>query len=584
MASTNILDADTLAKGLSVKDKGDVNKYCRLAWLRNNEGAAVLAQSVTTGVNPVQKAGRDALQKVRDISMLPIGKMDRLVVRTLWGACQVQVEKDGGAKVGTEANKKAAGELLERVILETQQNSLATERSAAMRSSDELLKATTMFRSDAMKIGARWIDAMGKMYAISAQIRIARESLSAGDTRARAELERLQREKKTAAQACARASASIVSTALFSALLTLGWKWLVDRDDEESVFTFVFDVIGNLIGGVPVFSDVYSFFVDGFEMENFLFDTVNNVLGAVADCADMLTDAVSGKEVTKQDAMKNLKKLAYALGQISGLPTRNVYNFITGIVSRFSPEAGLWIEMQFSSRSVAGDLEKAIEADDGDMVDTIVGIMLDQDGGEMSEGVRRATAKLIKAGEQGILPRSIPDKLIGEDDVEIELTKKQRQQFEKVYSAAYKAANDLVRMGYFKRATKEEQAYALKFIWSTYYDLAKDVVLGQDSTKKRVLFAEAIPVERLALIAAQAANIKADLNKDGKPISSSRMHKIEALLESLDLRAAQKYMMMGYLGYTNKNGRDIVERHIRTLGLSKTEQEELLEMSGYKKE
>jgi hypothetical protein len=123
-----------------------------------------------------------------------------------------------------------------------------------------------------------------------------------------------------------------VSTALFSALLTLGWKWLMDRDDEESVFTFIFDVIGNLIGGVPVFSDVYSFFVDGFEVENFLFDTVNNVLGAVADCADMLTDAVSGKEVTKQDAMKNLKKLAYALGQISGLPTRNVYNFITGIV------------------------------------------------------------------------------------------------------------------------------------------------------------------------------------------------------------------------------------------------------------
>jgi hypothetical protein len=582
VASTNILDADTLAKGLSVKDKADVDKYCRLAWLRNNEGAAVLAQSVTTGVNPVQKAGRDALQKVRDISMLPIGKMDRLVVRTLWGACQVQVEKDGGAAVGTEKNKKAAGELLERVILETQQNSLATERSAAMRSSDELLKATTMFRSDAMKIGARWIDAVGKMYSIGAQIRIARESLSTGDTSARAELERLQREKKTAAKACRRASATITSTALFSALLALGWKWLMDRDDEESVSTFVFDVIGNLIGGVPVFSDVYSFFVDGFEVENFLFDTVNNVLGAVADCADMLTDAVSGKEVTKQDAMKNLKKLVYALGQISGLPTRNVYNFITGIVSRFSPEAGLWIEMQFSSRSVAGDLEKAIEADDDNMVDTIIGIMLDQGGGEMSESVRRATAKLLKAGEEGILPRSIPEKLIGADDVEITLTGKQRQQFAKVYSAAYKAAADLVRMGYFKRATKEEQAYALKFIWSTYSALAKDTVLGEDSTKKNVLFAEAIPVERLALIAAQAAGIKADLNKDGKPISGSRMHKIEALLESLDLRAAQKYMMMGYLGYTNKNGRDIVERHIRTLGLSKTEQEELLEMSGYK--
>ena len=96
-----------------------------------------------------------------------------------------------------------------------------------------------------------------------------------------------------------------------------------------------------------------------------------------------------------------------------------------------------------------------------------------------------------------------------------------------------------------------------------------------------MLFAEAIPVERLALIVAQASVIKADVDKNGKAINGSRMHKIEALIESLHLSAAQKYMMMGYLGYTNKNGRELVERYIRTLGLSPAEQAELLEMSGY---
>jgi hypothetical protein len=150
-----------------------------------------------------------------------------------------------------------------------------------------------------------------------------------------------------------------------------------------------------------------------------------------------------------------------------------------------------------------------------------------------------------------------------------------------VYSAAYRAADDLVRMGYFKAASKDEQAYALKFIWSTYYALAKDTVLGEDSTKKNVLFAEAIPVERLALIVAQASAIKADVDKNGKAISGTRKRKLQTFVNSLRLSAAEKYMVMGYLGYSNVNGESAVMAHIGKLNLSKSEKAALLKYSGY---
>ncbi|MBQ5362314.1 MAG: hypothetical protein IIU63_03110, partial [Clostridia bacterium] len=42
VAATNILDADALTKGLKVSGK-DVDEYCRLAWLRNNDNAAAMA-------------------------------------------------------------------------------------------------------------------------------------------------------------------------------------------------------------------------------------------------------------------------------------------------------------------------------------------------------------------------------------------------------------------------------------------------------------------------------------------------------------------------------------------------------------
>ena len=47
------------------------------------------------------------------------------------------------------------------------------------------------------------------------------------------------------------------------------------------------------------------------------------------------------------------------------------------------------------------------------------------------------------------------------------------------------------------------------------------------------------------------------------------------------MTAAQKYMIMGYLGYSNKNGGGIVKAYINRLQLSKSEKETLYTMSGY---
>ena len=574
IASMNILDADSVVKGLAVSGK-DVDEYCDLAWLRNNDGAAVLAQSVSERKNALQRNASGVMQKIKDIETLPIGKVDRIVVEELFGACQVQVEKDGGAKIGTEENKKAAGELLERVILETQQNSIATERTAAMRSGDELLKGFNMFLADSMKLGARFIEPFAEMEALRAQVRIAKES---GNT---AEIKQLEAKIEKTRKKSVRSTSVLVGVSVYNALIAYAFKWLFRRDDEENVLTFIGDVFGNMIGGVPFVRDIYTFFKDGFETENFAISTFNNLLQVTQNTTTLLIDAAQGKDIDKQTVNKAIRDVLYTSGQLSGVSVRNLYNNVTGIINRVSPEAGYWIDSNMYAKSYSKDLEKALLDGDDKMVSTITSIMLNQDGGDLGAGTRKATSALISAGYSGILPRSTPDVLVGADDIEIELNKKQRKQFEKIYSASYEAAEDLTKNAYFKRASKDVQAKALKFVYDTYYQLAKDTVLGQDSSKKNVLFAEAIPVETLAIIVAMASELKADTDKKGNAIAKSRMHKIEALIESLNLSKAQKYMMMGYLGYKNQNGKEAVERYIRTLPLSNAEKQELLEMSGY---
>lgn len=573
IASAVKLDPAYLMYGFTVSGK-DVDDYCRLAWLRNNDGDAVLAQSVTSGMNPVQMASRNALQKVRDVSMWPIGKVDRLVIERLFAACQVQVAKKQGLKLGSNENKVAAGQLLETVILETQQNSLATERTAAMRSGDEMLKGFNMFIADAMKVGARFIEPYAKMSALRTQKRMARD---AGNTD---EVARLDKKIEAARKECVRATSVMVGVALFNALLAYGFKLLYRRDEEEDVGTVTADFVGNMLGGIPFVRDAYTFLVDGFEADNFAISTFNDVLQTVADTAQLLQDAADGKEISRQDTLRAVRGVLYTVGQLSGVSTRNLYNNITGIINRVSPEVGYQIASALYKPSYTKDLQAAIEADDDRMVSLIASMMIDERVGDADPVLVKGLQSLVEGGYD-VLPRMLGDS-ITYDGEEIELTRRQKTRFRKVYAIAEEQIVAMMKLSQYKEADDEVRARAIKMIWNVYYDLAVDDVLGVDSAEKNVLFAEAIDMAKLALVVATARGIKADVDASGKAINGSRLAKIEKYVAKLNLRAAQKYMVMGYLGYVNTKGEDVVRSYINSIAaLSREEKRALLAYSGY---
>ena len=106
-------------------------------------------------------------------------------------------------------------------------------------------------------------------------------------------------------------------------------------------------------------------------------------------------------------------------------------------------------------------------------------------------------------------------------------------------------------------------------------------MLGVDLETKTVLFAEAIDVEKLAIIVATANSLTADLDNKGKAINGTRKRKIQDYVNSLRLSAAQKYMIMGYLGFRNLKGETQVKAYINRLNLTKSEKTKLLKYSGY---
>jgi hypothetical protein len=167
------------------------------------------------------------------------------------------------------------------------------------------------------------------------------------------------------------------------------------------------------------------------------------------------------------------------------------------------------------------------------------------------------------------------------DGEEYRFTLRQRNRFERIYGTADEVLADLVKLKQYRDADDEVKAKAIKYVYDVYYNLAIDDMLGVDSSEKNVLFAEAIDIEKLAIIVAQARMFTADTGKDGTAISGSKKRKVINYIESLSLTAAQKYMIFGYLGYSNTNGESQVKAYINRLKLTGAEKKTLLKYSGY---
>lgn len=556
-AAGSILDVSSITKGIGINGN-DVDEYCPLAKVRNNDNTVAMAQGVIDNVG-----------KVGDVLMKPIGKVDRFVIKKLFGACQVQVEKNGGAKVGTKENKRAAGELLTKVILETQQNALATERSAAMRSGSEIMKTLTMFSSDAMKVIGRVIDSVGELSVLKHRRKSTTDA---------AEIEALDKKIKAANTKVRKSVTALAVSAAFMALVAQLFRWLYNKDDEEDVAkTIAIDAAGNLLGGLPIFKDIYARLVEGYDLDNYAYSTLNNLLDSAQNIFDIASDIATGNT---DDIAKNIRNIIYAAGQLFGIPVRNIYNVGYGLINRFSPSTAYKIDDMFYNKNYRSDLNKAIEEDDDEMIATIVGVMLDENIGAItSSAARKELDKLTKAGYD-VIPRAVSE-TITYDGEEMALTGRQVSQFNEVYSTAHEAVASLVAMSQYGSATEDVQAKAINFIYDVYYNLALEELLGVDLENKNILFAEAIDIEKLALIIATARAMTADTDDSGKAISGTRKAKIQSYINSLRLTAAQKYMIMGYLGYSNTMGETQVKSYINRLSLTSDEKTQLLQYSGY---
>ena len=560
--------------GLALARKTDFDalvKYAPMLYDRFREG-----NNIDVGL---LKEGKGVLGKVdviTDLTTAPIGKIDQFICGAVWNACLEQT-KSTKYENYSEEHYKAAAKLTEEAVIKTQANYTPLYRPAILREQSSFLQLSTMFMSEPFQQFSLLTSAIDK-------IAVARKMIKSTDTAIQAEGRELM---KVAKAESTRAIAAVFVDTIILTLIAQAFRWIkgTDDEDEDVVQTILQDFAENYIGMIPFAKDIYSV-LQGYDVTNMAYSGLTNIANGLKESWNIIDLLASGKSYDEAQINGKIRKTLLGISQTFGIPLRNLETYSKGIIEKFAPEAVYKYDKFFydgTTSSYAKELNEALVAGDDKMADTILDLFLTEEKIPVKDATLRNTLKELYAQGFNVLPRSV-GKSITYDGEQYSLTQSQRKRFREVYQEANEVVKNLTNKTQFKDAEVEIQAKVIEEIYNYYYKLAVEDLLGVEVvSEKDRLFYKVFNLEDLVLIIKQARALVSDKDEDGKTISGSKKRKIQAFINRLKLTAAQKYMIMGYLGYKNSVGLNKVKVYIQSQRLSKAEKEALLEYSGYEK-
>ena len=357
-AALNVITASSLAKGMKAiaggsrlgtailtedgrkkleKIGAEVDKYCPFAWLRNHENPIFEAQAVVEsgGKYKAKNSVTQALTKFSDKTMEPIARMDRAIVCALFEACKYETAK-GNVQYGSERNLEAAGELLKKVILQTQQTNIATTKSAAMNSGGEITRTLTMFTADTVRSLSRLTEnALSVYYAFHKVTRAKSET-----EKAKYKAEIMQSAKKLG-----KSVGVITINAAYMAAIGVMFKALYGKlDDDDNVIEILAgDFASGIFAGLPLISDAIDLATNGYGLDHYALGAFNDLVQGVIRVYKNTGKLLSG-EGDVGTVIGSFKTLLFTVSQIIGVPARNIWNILYGIIDKISGDAAKAID------------------------------------------------------------------------------------------------------------------------------------------------------------------------------------------------------------------------------------------------
>lgn len=527
-AIAKYISIPNILKGIpSVTDVDEMTKYSTAAAIRDDGSVKVKAASNSEVIH----------EKISDILMSGLGWSDARICAMMWGAAQHQIAQDKGFAVGTEDNKIAAGKLLNKMINEVQDTSSASTKTGLARTQNDLFKGLTMFKSAPMKQISRLTEAAGALSMLNAR---------------KAAGENISTEQISAAKKELRKTISgFVLQAAYGVAINVLFNYLYNKDPEDGK-ELAIDFVGQMVSVVPVISEIYDKITSGYDATSFAYDMINETTSAVTSTAKLTVRGLSGDRVSRQDIAKLVYQDAQVVGQFTGMPVRNAYNIITGLVRRLIPSTlGYTIDSATKTKSYNADIRNALASGNTALANTAVNLLYADKKATsvISSAAASEVLRLYGLGYENVLSPTVGDSITLDGET-YEIAAADLKKIRKIADGADGAVVSLIDSAIYSTLTDEAKSKAINKTYTAYYDRALSETFGTPVTKADA-FARLGDSALIYSAAAFISEIESDKDASGKTVSGSRRKKAEAYLDTLGVSDSQRQLILYAAGYTS---------------------------------
>ena len=551
-----------LKTSMVIVDKQDLDEM-----MKYSPAAAVRYYKYEDSARARAEANLEKLGRIASKTTILIDRADMAMVMHLWSACKYQIQDDTGHGIDTEENHKLAGELLTKVINETQGTYSAATRTGLQRSRNEFAKAITMFSSDSAKQLTMIAESVFRVV----YYRRANAEARKNGTEAPYSAEQIRKAIKDSARASSSVVISQIAFVLIGMLVNYGlFNKDYGEDEEENKAIALAKTFGKefglaMAGIVPVLDDILSFFLDGYEVSSPTFDAVNDVLNAFGGIFNVVSKGCSGDRVENHEWRRAIRDFIYAASGFVGIPARNTYNTFAGIWRRFS-EYGKTAEKAFWYGTSSEDLNKAVASEDEEYAAKVVGLIAkNEQTGEMHKDVANELARLyvgqyVSSGQYRSVVRNVGDTYVDAEGNVTVFTVKERKKVQELYAKADGAVASLIATDQYAALDDDQKADAIGKIYDAYYRMAVAETVEGKAPYRRVCAYAMVENESIFFAALAYAE---DLKSDAK---YTKKQKLMQYLSAQDLSRYEKSVILWASGYDSEEVSSYIKSYLRKNG------------------